>query len=191
MKVILASTSKYRSEQLSRVIKEFGNYSPNIIEDDYKKSISCPTELAKTLATLKAKDALGAYPNDLIIGGDQVLAFNGQIFSKPKTKERAIEQLLLLSGNTHELITATSYVIGDKCTETVVTAKMKMRKLSKDQIENYIETDMPLNCCGSYMLENSGIGLFEEINCSDYTSIIGLPLMTTTTILLEHGIKVF
>lgn len=191
MKIILASTSKYRATQLSRITKEFNQSAPLVDEDEYKNKNLSPTELAKKLATLKARSIQDKFPNDLIIGGDQVLSLDGKIFSKPLTKENAVAQLWELSGKVHELITATTYLTSTTCKETVVVAKMKMRVLTKEQIENYIETDMPLKCCGSYMLENSGIGLFEEIDCQDYTSIIGIPLMTTTSILLENNITVF
>ncbi|WP_127716123.1 nucleoside triphosphate pyrophosphatase [Halobacteriovorax sp. HLS] len=191
MKIILASTSKYRSEQLSRITKSFQMSSPSIDEDKYKSDDISPSILATKLATLKALDVQKAHPSDLIIGGDQVLSFEGKIFSKPITKENAISQLRELSGKTHELITATTYIVKEEVIETQVIAKMKMRNLTDEQIENYINRDMPLNCCGSYMLENSGIGLFEEIDCKDYTSIIGLPLMSTANILLKYGFKVF
>jgi septum formation protein len=191
MKIILASTSKYRASQLSRITKEFIQVAPTTDEEVYKSKDLSPIVLAKKLATLKATSLLEKFPNDLIIGGDQVLSLNGKVFSKPLTKENAISQLKELSGKTHELITATTYISNSEVVETVIVAKMKMRSLTIEQIENYIEADLPLKCCGSYMLENSGIGLFEEIDCPDYTSIIGLPLMTTTNILLENGIKVF
>ena len=191
MKIILASTSKYRAAQLSRITKDFQQSPPLINEEDYKSKDLAPRELASKLATLKAKSLIDQYPDDLIIGGDQVLSLNGKIFSKPLTKERAISQLQELSGKIHELITSTTYLTKGQCKEVTVIAKMKMRKLTQEQIVSYIETDMPLKCCGSYMLENSGIGLFEEIDCEDYTSIIGIPLMTTTSVLLENNFTVF
>ena len=93
MKLILASTSKYRQEQLSRIIKDFETSAPSVDEDQYKNQELSPSELAKTLATLKAKDVAKENPNDLIIGGDQVLSFEGKIFSKPLTKENKITEI--------------------------------------------------------------------------------------------------
>lgn len=191
MEIILASTSPYRKEQLSRITKNFKTLAPNVDEDQFKKDISNPVELAETLATLKAKDVLIKNLNDFVIGGDQVLSIDGQILGKPKTKEKAFEQLQLLSGKTHELITSTTYTSESYIETKTIIAKMTMRTLTSEQIENYISEENPVNCCGSYMLENKGIALFEEINCTDYTAIIGLPLMSTASILMKNGFSIF
>lgn len=191
MNLILASTSPYRKEQLERLSVPFTCHSPNVDEEQFKGKIADPELLAKTLATLKARNILEKFPNEFIIGGDQVLNIKGKILGKPLTKEKAIEQLSLLSGKTHELITATTYLSKEKRIEKTIIAKMKMRKLSLKQISNYVEREMPLKCCGSYMLENQGIALFDEIDCLDYTAIIGLPLMSTAQILMENDFSVF
>ena len=191
MNIILASTSPYRKEQLERITKSFKTHAPDVDEDQYKDQISNPRDLAETLAKLKAQSVLQRNLDDFIIGGDQVLSIDGKILGKPKTKDRAIDQLRMLSGKTHELITSTCYLSESYIEVKTITAQMKMRKLRQEQIENYIETESPLNCCGSYMLENQGIALFEEINCSDYTAIIGLPLMSTASVLMKNGFTIF
>ncbi|OUR94154.1 septum formation protein Maf [Halobacteriovorax marinus] len=191
MNLILASTSPYRKEQLERLNISFGCHSPNVDEEQFKGQIMDPSKLASTLARLKAESILERFPNDFIIGGDQVLNIKGKILGKPLTQQKAIEQLSLLSGQTHELITSTCYLSKDQLIERTVIAKMKMRPLSLAQITSYIELEQPLKCCGSYMLENKGIALFEEIDCPDYTAIIGLPLMSTAQILMENGFNVF
>ncbi|PIK15674.1 nucleoside triphosphate pyrophosphatase [Halobacteriovorax sp. JY17] len=191
MDIILASTSPYRREQLERLTKKFKTHAPNVDEDSYKDKIRNPTELAETLAKLKAQSVLKDHLNDFIIGGDQVLSIDGEILGKPKTVEKAISQLGILSGKTHELITSTCYLSESYCEVKTVIARMKMRELTNSQIENYITAESPLNCCGSYMLENQGIALFEEIHCSDYTAIIGLPLMSTASILMKNGFSIF
>lgn len=191
MEIILASTSPYRKEQLERLTKNFKSHAPDVDEDAYKKTISNPKELAKTLSKLKAQSVQKQFLSDFIIGGDQVLSIDGKILGKPKTVENAIKQLSMLSGRTHELITSTTYLSESYIETNTVIAKMKMRELTSSQIENYLQSESPLNCCGSYMLENQGIALFEEINCSDYTAIIGLPLMSTASILMKNGFPIF
>ncbi|WP_372653038.1 nucleoside triphosphate pyrophosphatase [Halobacteriovorax sp.] len=191
MEIILASTSPYRKEQLERLTKNFKSHAPDVDEDAYKKTISNPKELAETLSKLKAQSVQKQFLSDFIIGGDQVLSIDGKILGKPKTVENAIKQLSMLSGRTHELITSTTYLSESYIETNTVIAKMKMRELTSSQIENYLQSESPLNCCGSYMLENQGIALFEEINCSDYTAIIGLPLMSTASILMKNGFPIF
>ena len=89
-------------------------------------------------------------------------------------------------------ITGTYAVIVAGGQETVYTsiAKMKMRALTDSQILRYIDIDEPLHSCGSYRLEALGISLFESINCDDYTSIIGIPLMWTSQTLSKLGVSV-
>ena len=62
--------------------------------------------------------------------------------------------------------------------------------LTDDQIQYYVETERPLNCAGSYMIENLGISLFESVETTDFTSIIGLPLIQLTKHLKEFGVQV-
>ena len=64
---------------------------------------------------------------------------------------------------------------------------MKMQKLSKKEIESYVKKDEPWGCAGSYKLESSGIKLFKNIEMSDHTAIIGLPLIELSSTLLKLG----
>ena len=76
---------------------------------------------------------------------------------------------------------------GDRRIDHTSVAKMKMRNLTEAEILRYIERDNPINTCGSYKLEEAGITLFEKIECDDYTSIIGMPLIFITGALRELG----
>ncbi len=105
-------------------------------------------------------------------------------------KEKAFGQLKALSGNEHSLITSLAIVTDEQEHMHTCIAKMKMRQLSDEQIKRYIDVDEPLQCCGSYRIEAGGIGLFEAIDCDDYTSIIGIPLMWTASTLSKLGVSV-
>ncbi|WP_417335092.1 Maf family protein [Halobacteriovorax marinus] len=191
MEIILASTSPYRREQLQRIVSDFESLPPGIDEDSFKDSIIDPHQLAQKLSYEKAKAILDKRPNAFVIGGDQVLSIEGEILGKPGTEQKAIQQLQRLSGKTHQLITATTYMSANFCETITIVAKMKMRSLKSDQIESYIKKESPLGCCGSYMLEHSGIALFESIECEDYTAIIGLPLMSSASVLMKNGLSIF
>ena len=104
--------------------------------------------------------------------------------------EKSFEQLRMLAGQEHSLFT--SLVIIAKGEEYIhsVTAIMKMRDLSDEQIHRYVEIDKPLHSCGSYKLDALGISLFESIDCEDYTAIIGIPLIWTAGILTQIGVSV-
>ena len=156
-------------------------------EDAYKGRGTAPEELALILSRAKAEAVFKKHPDACVIGSDQVCTLEGMILSKPGTVEKAVEQLLFMQNKTHELQTAVT-ICSPKGRESVLNkTKLKMRPLTRAQIEAYVQNDMPLDCAGSYKLETSGIKLFSEIDMTDHTSIIGLPLIDVTTLLLKLG----
>ena len=133
-----------------------------------------PKDLSMYLAKEKALSLSDDFDN-LILGCDQVCVMHDEIFSKPLTKEKAIDNLSKLSGRTHELIG--SYAFSKKgeiiFSETVIS-KMTMKNLNEKDIIDYVELDKPLQSCGSYMFEKNGYTLFSEITGS-LEAINGLP----------------
>ncbi len=187
--IILASSSIYRKQQLESLGVTFTTESPGVDEEPLKIEGIDHVELSQKLSLLKAKAVSDKNKTAIVIGGDQVASFNNTILSKPKTKEKSFEQLKTLSGNEHRLITSLAIVSDNQEHVHTCIAKMKMRKLSDDQITRYIETDEPFQCCGSYRLESLGISLFDAIECNDHTSIIGIPLMWTARLLSDLGLQ--
>ncbi len=185
--LILASTSKYRAKLLSQLGWTFETLAPGVDEDKMKALGLSPTELAKQLSIMKAHAVHIKKPLCCVIGSDQVLSLEDKILGKPHTEERAIEQLHFMQGKTHELITAVT-VKTPFISETFINStKLHMRSLTLQQIKEYVEADLPLDCAGSYKLESRGIKLFHHIEMSDYTSIIGLPLIELSNLLIKMG----
>ena len=146
--------------------------------------------MAERLAYQKASSLVSEEPDAAIIGCDQLVSFQGQVFGKPATVERAIEQLETMAGETHELVTALVVIRGERtCRHTDVT-KLRMRPLSRAAIERYVAADQPFDCAGSYKLESRGIVLFDQIETDDHTAITGLPLIALTTILRDLGFEI-
>lgn len=190
MQLILGSSSQFRQNQLKQLDLEFSCVSPNIDEDAIKNEGLSPLEVSRELSLQKAQEVLKTHPEAIIIGGDQVLNFNGEIFNKPETIENAISHLKKLRGNTHELITSIAVISKEKEVIKTVISKMTMKDLTDTQIERYVKTDEPLWSCGAYKLETQGIALFDKVECPDHSSIIGLPLISLAKILPEFGIEV-
>lgn len=187
MKLILASGSKYRAQLLKKTNIDFSQISPSTNEDLFKERINDPIELAKTLAMEKCLDIFNQYPDHFCIGSDQLGHFENLILGKPHTKEKALEQLSMLNGKEHSLITAV-HIKGPNFESSFVDiTKLKMRIFNQDQLAKYIELDNPLDCAGSYKLEENGITLFEKIDTCDHTAITGLPLLKLTNLLIEAG----
>lgn len=184
--LILASTSRYRQELLSRLAYNFTAQAPLIDEDKEKDPHLTPKALAEKLAHLKAASLRG--PDRIVVGGDQLIAFEGRILGKSHTAEKAVEQLLSMQGKTHELITAICVFIGDKAVSHTDITRMHMKALSREQIERYVRLDQPMDCAGSYKIEKHGIMLFEKIESQDFTAIQGLPLIALSKILENEGL---
>lgn len=187
--LILASTSRYRKELLERLAIPFTAQAPNIDEESEKKPELSPLALAEHLAFLKAQSL--ADKNRIIIGGDQLIAFEGKIIGKAHTKEKAMEQLLKMSGKTHQLITAVCVFNEQTSIPFVDITTMHMKNLSPLQIEKYVNLDNPVDCAGSYKIELHGIGLFERIETQDFSAIQGLPLIQLSKILNHCGLNVY
>jgi len=189
-KLILASTSPYRKELIEQLNVPFTCESPDIDEKSDQYNHLSAVELSQILAFAKADDIYNKNQDSFVIGGDQVLAFKNEIFGKPGTEEKAIEQLLKLNSNTHQLVTSICILGPATKIEFTNIARMTMKKLTKSQIESYIKKDQPLNCCGSYKLESLGKDLFEKIECDDQSAIIGVPLIQLGKELAKIGFSI-
>ena len=187
--LVLASTSSYRLALLERLGLPFRSKAPICDERAFEAEESDPIRLAGKLAQAKAASLAAEEPGATLIGCDQVLSWNGQIFGKPGTIERAVEQLVSLSGQQHALITALVVLSGPKTFRHTDVTKLWMRPLSRPAVERYVLADQPLDCAGSYKIESRGITLFERIESNDQTAITGLPLIALISILTELGFQ--
>jgi septum formation protein len=190
MDLVLASTSPYRRALLERLGVPFRCLAPAVDEADFKRLGLGPRALAERLAAAKSDSLAAACPESTLIGCDQLAAVDGRILGKPGDDAAAIEQLALLAGRAHELITALAVRHrGHLRTHTDVTV-MHMRPLRRDEIARYVAADRPADCAGGYKLEARGIALFERIESADHSAITGLPLIALTTILRDLGFAI-
>lgn len=187
MQVILASQSPYRKEQLKAYGLIFESRKPEVDEEEFKSKSISPRKLAVLLSEEKALSLSGKFNEAVIIGSDQLVSLKGQVLGKPGTKQKAISQLSTMSGRTHELITAVTVYFRGKTYSDFDVAKIKMRKLNRDDIISYVYRDDPLDCAGSYRFEKSGYSLVESIKLEDPSSLMGLPLIKLGKIL--RGLK--
>ncbi|MGZ6082304.1 MAG: Maf family protein [Polyangiales bacterium] len=170
VKIVLASTSKYRRALLDAAGIVHEAVSPPFVEEH--AIVLPPDELVVAFARGKAESVEG----EIVIGADQIPELDGKILTKPGTRDRAIEQLLLLQGRTHRLLTAVAVRKQNRTDCRLVVHRMTMRSLTRAQIERYVDRDSPLDCAGSYRIEAAGTLLFEMMEGPDHTAIVGLPL---------------
>ena len=192
MNLILASESPYRKELLERLNLSFSCVPAHINEESvWEKSLS-PLEVSIELAKMKALKVFTANKNSIIIGSDQVICQGQKIFGKPKTPDNAVAQLIELQKAPHELITSVCILSKDKEVTFSNKTTLTIRKdLTKNDFIKYIEKDVPLNCAGSYKVESMGIALFDSIETTDFTSIVGLPLIDLAKQLKQFNVSIF
>lgn len=181
--IILASTSPRRIELLKQVGLDFVSVAPFADETPKKKEPAAKmvARLAKEKAESMVNHALREYGLGLIIGSDTtVVAPNGKILGKPVDRANAIQMLGSLAGKTHTVLTAYCILsvareMAPKKLVRIVTTKVKMRKLSKKQIETYVDTGEMMDKAGAYAAQGIGMSLIESITGS-YSNVIGLPV---------------
>lgn len=187
--LVLASGSPVRAQMLKSVGLHFSVAPSNVDEAAIKQSTGDtePSALAAALARAKALNVSVNYPDHFTIGADQVCALEQQIFSKPVTLEKATQQLMQLQGHTHHQHSAVCVARGNEVLfETVTSAALTMRALSREQCHAYAVAERPLQACGSYLFESMGRHLFEQIE-GDSDTILGLPLVPLLAALHRLG----
>ncbi len=188
-RLVLASTSPYRRELLERLGLPFEAAAPRF--DEQIDQEIAPEELVQSLALAKALSLADDFPDAVIIGSDQVFVAAGEIVGKPVTAEKAFAQLKRMSGASHTFYTGLAVVdtaSGANLT-SCVPFTVTLRHLADDEIRNYIRRENPLNCAGSFMIEGLGIALMEKLEGTDFTALIGLPLIQLVTLLQQLGIN--
>ncbi len=188
--LILASQSPYRKTLLKRLNIPFTCVNPHLEESSFKKKHTSPLEIAESLALAKAKKIFHLHPNSCVIGGDQLAHIDNEILDKPMSPETALKQLLLLSGQTHKLITSIAVLSPQNQQVFSDITSLKMRPLDEASLKRYLDLDQPFNCAGSYKLEKSGITLFENIDSQDQSAIMGIPLIQLTQVLINLGYQI-
>jgi len=181
-KIVLASKSGVRKEILNKNGIECEVIPANIDEDQVKESFlkekALPEIISKNLAELKANKISERKPNEIVLGADSVIDLNGELISKPKSREGAINILEKLNGKKHKLISSVC-ISKNGCMIWNFTdaSTLTMKKLNLDEIKSYLTKikDKELYAYGVYQIEAGGRLLFEKIEGNEDT-IMGLPV---------------
>ena len=192
--LILASTSAVRARLLREACVPFEVYPAGIDEAEVKASmwgenLDAPA-VADILAELKAIRVSTAYPQALVLGCDQILAFDGRLIDKSVDLNEARTLLRELRGKEHQLVTACVLARdGAAVWRRLEHCRLWMRPFSDAFLDEYLQTegDKVLGSVGRYHLEGRGIQLFERVE-GDYFSILGLPLLPLLAALREQRI---
>ena len=188
-KIILASSSPYRKSLLERLHLPFEAISPDIDESPLPGESA--ENLVLRLARTKAEEIAKNQVNALIIGSDQVARLGTMILNKPGTRENARKQLKLIRGNTVNFLTGLCVLntASRNCQAELVNYTVSFRDFNDEEIERYLEIDIPYDCAGSFKSEQMGITLISKMQGDDPNALIGLPLIKLAEMLRQMGLK--
>ncbi len=199
-KLVLASSSTYRQALLERLQLPFECCSPNI--DERSLDGESAYQQALRLSLQKSRAIAAILPDRVIVGSDQVAELvsskqhntgrnqQNRILGKPGNHAKAVEQLTAQSGNTVLFHTGLAVIYRGLEKTIVNTTEVQFRALTADQIEHYLRREQPYDCAGSFKAESLGVSLFNSVNSSDPTSLIGLPLIELCNLLREFDIDI-
>jgi len=179
--LILASASRVRAKMLANAGVPFRVIIADIDEQALKDENSAQgvSEVAGLLAEAKALKISQDHPDNLVIGADQILECDGQLFDKPVGHAGAIAHLTALRGQQHRLITSACVVKnGETVWRETDNARLTMRNFSDEFLAEYLEKagEEVQASVGAYRLEDIGAQLFTGVE-GDFFTVLGLPLL--------------
>lgn len=185
--LILASTSRYRQELLSRLRLPFEAVAPQV--DETPLPGEAPAALAERLALAKARAVAATHADAVVIGSDQVADLDGEALGKPGSHEAAHAQLRRMSGREVVFQTAVAVVAPGLAAIERAAVRVRFRELTDAAIDAYLHADQPYDCAGSAKVESLGIALLDAVQSDDPTALIGLPLIRTCQLLRRAGVE--
>jgi septum formation protein len=193
-RLILGSSSPYRSELLHRLRIPFEAISPDI--DETPQPGESPEATAMRLCERKAMAIATQAPGCLVIGCDQVATLDGIQIGKPGTHENALAQLQLMRGREVVFHTALCLLDGRPAAPTPIQIEnvqtfVTFRDLPDAELDAYLRIEQPYDCAGSARNEGLGIALLESVRGTDPTALTGLPLIALTSMLRRAGVAFF
>lgn len=138
-------------------------------------------------ALLKARRAARMRPDALALAADTVVALGGRTLGKPASAEDASRMLGMLSGRTHEVITAFVLLGPDFREEGAAATKVRFREIDGEAIARYVESGEPMDKAGAYAIQGAGGSLVDRVEGS-YTNVVGLPLAEALAALERGGV---
>ncbi|MYM27500.1 septum formation protein Maf [Duganella sp. CY15W] len=189
--LVLASSSAYRKELLSRLQLPFEVAVPDI--DETPLPGETPSATALRLAREKAAAVAAKMPGAIVIGSDQVATLDDEQIGKPGNHANALAQLQKMRGR--EVIFHTALCVWDGRNNTAqvedIQTVVKFRDLPDDELDAYLRIEQPYDCAGSAKNEALGIAILERIDSNDPTALTGLPLIALTGMLRNLGVTFF
>ena len=187
MKIILASQSPRRRELLERMGLDQFEIRPAQGEERADPALA-PDRLVEELSRQKARQIARTDADALVIAADTVVAVDGRVLGKPRSREEAEQMLSALSGRTHTVYTGVTVRRGDRELTEHEATEVVFRSLTAAEIRAYVDTGEPMDKAGAYGIQGRGCVLVQGIR-GDYYNVVGLPVCRLTGMLRQFGVE--
>ena len=181
-KIILASKSEVRRDILDKnnikCVVEPSNVDEDPVKESLLKEQASSEIISKNLAELKANKVSMKKTDEIVLGADSVIDLEGELISKPESREEAMEILRKLNGKSHFLISSVCISKnGSMIWNYTDKAKLTMKNFSDQELKKYLSkiSDETLYAYNVYQIEGEGRTLFASIE-GDEDTIMGLPV---------------
>ncbi len=197
--IYLASKSPRRRELLKQIGVQFElllmrETAPRTDIDETPQPNETPHAYVERVVALKSQVALRVMrarklPSRCVLTADTTVTFDGHILGKPENRDDAFRILSLLSGQTHQVLTAVMIASETQVEKTLATTLVTFDKLSEEQIRHYIESGEPMDKAGAYGVQGRAATFIAKLSGS-YSGVVGLPLFETANLLRQCGIQI-
>lgn len=189
-KIILASASPRRKELLEKAGISF-EIRPSRDEETITSVL--PEEIVKELSYNKARSAAGEKEEGtIIIGADTIVSYEDRILGKPADEEDAVQTLLKLQGNTHQVYTGVTVLVCEQGEWKPFTfaerTDVTFYPVSEEEIRSYVKSGEPMDKAGSYGIQGT-FGIYVKGICGDYSNVVGLPVARLLYEMKQQGIQ--
>ena len=187
MAVILASQSPRRRELLAQMGLTDFLIRPAQEEEVIDPALT-PDRLVEELSRQKAREvAAHSAAHDLVIAADTVVAVDGTVLGKPRSREEAVEMISALSGRTHTVYTGVTVCRGEESLTQHEATAVTFRTLTAEEVAAYVATGEPMDKAGAYGIQGYGSLLVQGIS-GDYFNVVGLPVCRLGRMLARFGV---
>lgn len=184
--LVLASQSPRRAELLNQLQVPFTTLALDL--DESMIGVEEPADFVTRLARLKAATGLERDGGDNpVLGSDTIVVVGNTVLAKPENKEDCLRMLRMLSGKTHQVMTAVAVAQKERIRSVLVATEVTFKRLSNAEMDWYWDTGEPCDKAGSYGIQGLGGQFVKQIKGS-YSAVVGLPLYETSQLLQDIGI---
>ena len=182
--IVLASGSPRRRQLLEMLGIPFRVVLPDV--DESPRPAEQPEGYVTRLALEKARVVAAGERGSVVLAADTTVVLRGRVFGKPASAEDAAEMLHGLQGRTHQVLTAVAVAQDGRVEQALDVTDVTFRRLTSQQIADYVATGEPLDKAGAYAIQGKGAALVEGIH-GDFFGVMGLPLRLALDLLARFG----